>query len=146
MNADDTECRPGRNREVSPWLPEVRRLPFDTACSPANIRHMPDTNPPVLMRHIEQAIMVIRGHRVMISSDLAALYGVEPKVLIQAVKRNIERFPDDFMFQLTRDEYRILKSQFVTSSDPRSRGGSANKTIRPKIPLRKGDMATRHGS
>ena len=77
---------------------------------------MPDTNPPVLMRHIEQAILVIRGHRVMISSDLAALYGVEPKVLIQAVKRNIERFPDDFMFQLTADEHRILKSQSVTSS------------------------------
>ena len=68
------------------------------------------------MRHIEQAILVIRGHRVMISSDLAALYGVEPKVLIQAVKRNIERFPDDFMFQLTEDEHRILKSQSVTSS------------------------------
>jgi len=116
MHADDTKCRPGRNREVSPWLPEVRRLPFDMACSPANIRHMPDTNPPVLMRHIEQAIMVIRGHRVMISSDLAALYGVEPKVLIQAVKRNIERFPDGFMFQLTPDEHRILKSQSVTSS------------------------------
>ena len=77
---------------------------------------MPDTNPPVLMRHIEQAILIIRGHRVMISSDLAALYGVEPKVLIQAVKRNFERFPDDFMFQLTADEHRILKSQSVTSS------------------------------
>jgi hypothetical protein len=73
-------------------------------------------NQPVPQRYIEQAILLIRGHRVMISSDLAALYGVEPKVLIQAVKRNIERFPDDFMFQLTRDEFRILKSQFVTSS------------------------------
>ncbi len=67
-------------------------------------------------RRIEQAILVIRGHRVMLSTDLAVLYGVEPKVLIQAVKRNIERFPEDFMFQLTRDEFRILKSQFVTSS------------------------------
>jgi len=96
--------------------PQVRRLPFDIACPFASIRHMPDTNPPVLMRHIEQAILVIRGHRVMISSDLAVLYGVEPKVLIQAVKRNTERFPDDFMFQLTVDEHRILKSQSVTSS------------------------------
>jgi hypothetical protein len=79
---------------------------------------MPDLkpNPPVPLRRIEQAILVIRGHRVMLSADLAALYGVEPKVLVQAVKRNIERFPDDFMFQLTQDEHRILKSQFVTSS------------------------------
>jgi len=52
----------------------------------------------------------------MLSTDLAALYGVEPKVLVQAVKRNHARFPDDFMFQLAPDEYRILKSQFVTSS------------------------------
>ena len=73
-------------------------------------------NSPVPLRRIEQAILVIRGHRVMLSTDLAALYDVEPKVLVQTVKRNIERFPDDFMFQLTRDEYRILKSQFVTSS------------------------------
>ncbi len=73
-------------------------------------------SPSVPLRRIEQAILVIRGHRVMLSTDLAALYDVEPKVLVQAVKRNIERFPDDFMFQLTRDEHRILKSQFVTSS------------------------------
>ena len=52
----------------------------------------------------------------MLSSDLAQLYGVEPKVLIQAVKRNIERFPEDFMFQLTNQEFINLKSQFVTSS------------------------------
>jgi hypothetical protein len=52
----------------------------------------------------------------MLSSDLAALYGVEPKVLVQAVKRNIDRFPGDFMFQLTPDEFKNLKSQIVTSS------------------------------
>ncbi len=50
---------------------------------------------------IEGRIYLIRGQRVMLSSDLAELYGVEPKVLIQAVKRNAERFPSDFMFQLT---------------------------------------------
>lgn len=55
----------------------------------------------------------------MLSSDLAHLYAVEPKTLIQAVKRNIAPFPADFMFQLRRDEFRILKSQFVTSK----RGG-----------------------
>ncbi len=49
-------------------------------------------------------------------SDLAAMYGVETRALNQAVKRNIERFPEDFMFQLTKGELEILKSQFVTSS------------------------------
>jgi len=52
----------------------------------------------------------------MLSFDLAALYGVEPRALIQAVKRNIDRFPEDFMFQLTDQEFRDLKSQIVTSS------------------------------
>src|SRR5256886_14641366 len=65
---------------------------------------------------IEKRIFVLRGHRVMLSFDLAALYGVEPKVLIQAVKRNSDRFPEDFMFQLTDQEFRNLKSQIVTSS------------------------------
>ena len=54
----------------------------------------------------------------MLSSDLAELYQVEPRALIQAVKRNIDRFPDDFMFQLTRDELSLLKSQSVISNDP----------------------------
>jgi hypothetical protein len=52
----------------------------------------------------------------MLDSDLAALYEVETKVLNQAVKRNIDRFPEDFMFQLTKEEYKLLKSQNVTSS------------------------------
>lgn len=54
----------------------------------------------------------------MLSTDLALLYGVEPRTLVQAVKRNIERFPEDFMFQLTWDEADILKSQSVISSSP----------------------------
>jgi len=65
---------------------------------------------------IEQSIFLIRGHRVMLSPHLAELYGVEPKVLIQAFKRNIERFPRDFAFPLTNKEFTNLKSQFVTSS------------------------------
>ncbi len=52
----------------------------------------------------------------MISPDLAQLYEIEPRSLVQAVKRNIERFPDDFMFQMTTEEYKNLKSHFVTSS------------------------------
>jgi len=63
---------------------------------------------------IEKMIYVIRGQRVMLDSDLAELYGVETKVLNQTVKRNCSRFPDDFMFQITRGEGEILRSQFVT--------------------------------
>ena len=65
---------------------------------------------------IEKQIFMIRGHKVMLSTDLADLYQVEPRVLVQAVKRNLERFPEDFMFQLSGEEFSILKSQFVTSS------------------------------
>jgi len=62
---------------------------------------------------IERRIYLIRGHKVMLSPDLAALYGVEPRTLIQAVKRNRERFPPDFMFQLTLQEARASRSQIV---------------------------------
>src|SRR2546425_795770 len=61
-------------------------------------------------------IFLIRGHKVMLSTHLADLYGVEPRVLVQAVKRNRDRFPEDFMFQLTAVEFRTLKSQIVISS------------------------------
>ena len=66
---------------------------------------------------IEKAILLIRRQKVMLDADLAALYGVETRVLVQAVKRNLERFPEDFMFQLSREEFAILRSQSVTSSD-----------------------------
>lgn len=65
---------------------------------------------------IQNLIYEIRGQKVMLDFDLAALYGVETRVLNQAVKRNKGRFPKDFMFQLTRQELTNLKSQFVTSS------------------------------
>ena len=65
---------------------------------------------------IEKHIFWIRKQKIMLSTDLAELYEVEPKVLVQAVKRNIERFPSDFMFQLNNEEFANLKSQFVTSS------------------------------
>ena len=61
-------------------------------------------------------IFLIRDMKVMLDKDLAELYGVETKVLKQAVKRNISRFPDDFMFQLTSGEFENLRSQIVTSS------------------------------
>ena len=70
----------------------------------------------VLQERIERKIFLIREKKVMLGQDIAKLYEVEPRVLIQAVKRNKERFPKDFMFQLTRQELTNLKSQFVTSS------------------------------
>ena len=65
---------------------------------------------------IEKKIYLIRGQKVMFDSDLAELYQVTTKILNQAVKRNLERFPDDFMFQLKYHEVTILRSQIVTSS------------------------------
>ena len=69
------------------------------------------------IEHIQNLIYIIRGQRVMLDFDLSAMYGVETKALNQAVKRNIERFPEDFMFQLTKGEFEILRSQIVTSKD-----------------------------
>ena len=65
---------------------------------------------------IEHSILLLRGQKVMLSTDLAKLYGVAPRALVQAVKRNRKRFPSDFMFQLNLQEVRNLKSQIVTSS------------------------------
>ena len=66
------------------------------------------------VEQIESRIFLIRGQKVMLDEDLAALYEVEVKVLNQAVKRNLDRFPDDFMFQLTAEEALPLRSQIVT--------------------------------
>jgi hypothetical protein len=65
---------------------------------------------------IESHIYLLRGEKVMLSTDIARLYQIAPRVLVQAVKRNLERFPDDFMFQLSSEEFTDLKSQIVTSS------------------------------
>ncbi len=73
-------------------------------------------SPTVPTNGIERAILVLRGHKVLLDADLATLYAVPTKVLLQAVKRNPERFPSDFMFQMNKQEVAILKSQFVTSS------------------------------
>lgn len=82
---------------------------------------------------IQDKIFTIRGQRVMIDRDLAEIYGVETRVLNQAVKRNMERFPEDFMFQLTEIEWQYMSSQFVMTS----------KSKRPKsaLPL----VFTEHG-
>jgi hypothetical protein len=75
----------------------------------------------VSVTEIEQAIHVVRGHRVMLDSDLARLYRVTTSALNQAVKRNPERFPGDFAYQLTTQEFADLKSQIVISKS--GRGG-----------------------
>lgn len=86
---------------------------------------MPMGASPLAPETIAKHIYVVRGHKVMFDDDLAGLYDVPTKVLVQAVKRNQIRFPSDFMFQLTRQDVTNLKSQFVTSSlgDRRTWGG-----------------------
>jgi hypothetical protein len=81
------------------------------------------TEPPELVL-VEEKILTVRGHRVMLDSDLAKLYGVDTRSLVQAVKRNLERFPEDFMFPLNREELQELaglRSQSVISN--KARGG-----------------------
>lgn len=68
----------------------------------------------VPVERIQQAILSLRGHKVMLDEDLAKLYGVSTKVFNQAIKRHLNRFPDDFMFQLTDEESESLRSQIVT--------------------------------
>ena len=73
---------------------------------------------------ITHRILLLHGQKVLLDADLAALYGVETKALLQAVKRNLERFPEDFMFQLDAGEWSALRSQSVTSNErPTGRGG-----------------------
>jgi hypothetical protein len=76
---------------------------------------MPDPSL-VPTERIERAILALRGHKVMLDADLAAMYGVETKVLVRAVKGDKERFPSDFMFQLSHDEFKSLRFHFGTSS------------------------------
>ena len=70
----------------------------------------------IVQSEISSHIFTLRGKEVMLDRDMAALYKVETKVLNQAVKRNIKRFPSDFMFQLSEDEFKNWRSQFVTSN------------------------------
>ena len=86
---------------------------------------MKDENALILMdeTNITDLIYTIRGKQVMLDSDLAGLYQVETRVFNQAVKRNSNRFPEQFRFQLTEEEYKNLRSQFVTSSEDNTHGG-----------------------
>ena len=77
---------------------------------------MPAKKSPIPIERIASTILLVRGRQVLVDSDLADLYGVDTRVLIQAVKRNLDRFPEDFMFQLTKEEFADLKSQDVIAS------------------------------
>jgi hypothetical protein len=81
-----------------------------------------DSSLPIPGEFIEQKIFLIRGHKVMLDRDLAGIYGVETRALIQAVTRNPDRFPIDFMFQLSKDELENWRSQIVMSN-PASKMG-----------------------
>jgi len=84
---------------------------------------MPQATSLIPAERIEKSILLIRKEKVILDEDLAFLYGVSTKVLIQAVKRNIDRFPPDFMFQLGNEEFASLRSQIVTSKRKSARGG-----------------------
>jgi hypothetical protein len=77
---------------------------------------MPEDQSLVPMERIERKILLLRGHKVMLDADLAELYDVETGRLMEAVKRNLSRFPDDFMFQMSQEEVANLKSQIAISS------------------------------
>src|SRR5438046_704163 len=77
---------------------------------------MEPANSLIPWERIDRSIILVRGHKVMLDRDLASLYGVPTKVLLQAVKRNSARFPSDFMFQLSKEELEHWRSQIVTSN------------------------------
>jgi hypothetical protein len=83
-------------------------------CSATSLMAISARAATVPLDRIAQSILILRGHRVILDSELAALYGVATKVLLQAVKRNRERFPDDFTLRLTAQEWELLRSQTVT--------------------------------
>ena len=87
-------------------------------------------SPTHLVEQVEQRILLIRGQKVMLDSDLAELYGAKTEVLNQAVKRNLDRFPRDFMFQLTQEEAKILRSQIVISKKGRGDPSEVGPAVR----------------
>ena len=84
---------------------------------------MPQNKSLMIQASVERSILLLRGHKVLLDSSLAELYGVETRALIQAIRRNRLRFPSDFFFQLTFQELAGLRSQIVISNDTTARGG-----------------------
>lgn len=85
------------------------------------------------IEQIQQAVYIVRAQKVMLDSDLAQLYGVETKVLNLAVKRNINRFPEDFMFDLSENEWNILRFQIETSSLTSDSTAHGGRRYLPKV-------------
>lgn len=106
---------------------------------------MPESLIPV--EGIEQIILLIRGQKVILDADIAALYGVETKALKQAVRRNIKRFPEDFMFQLNGDEVKTLEAFLLKSLKiPRGSSRSQNVTLKRGFNIKHPPYAfTEHG-
>jgi hypothetical protein len=110
-------CR-SHNRTLHAW----KWLREDCGCNIGDLENgMKRISTPIALERISNSIFILRGHRVLLDESLAELYGVETKVLLQSVKRNRERFPEDFMLQLTAQEWSALRSQIVTSN--KGRGG-----------------------
>ena len=84
---------------------------------------------PAPVERIDSRILLIRGHRVILDSHLAELYGVSTKALVQAVARNRERFPSDFMFPINEHEFRVLRSQIVTSNSTHQERRGGRRTL-----------------
>ena len=99
---------------------------------------MPGKSASQPLDRISEAILPIRGQRVLLDSALARLYGIETRVLVQAVNRNAARFPDDFCFRLTEEESRALRSQTVMSNT--GRGGSSPASSRRSKAVWKKDL------
>ena len=83
--------------------------------------------------NLAKLVFLVRGEKVLLDTDLADLYGVEARVLNQSVARNRNRFPDDFMFQLTTEEWTVLRSQVVTTSAPK--GGKSSQSVTSSLPV-----------
>ncbi len=105
-----------KKKEIKTNALVVKKKNSNMKISDKDIQSLEVQNLHLNQQDIEKLIYVIRGTQVMLDSDLATLYGVETRAINQAVKRNINRFPDDFMFQLTKVEWANLKSQIETSN------------------------------
>ncbi len=99
---------------IAPFIPSFPKVFAEFYLSPKAKAESTDS---LALRKIAPLIHDVRGERVIFDSDLARIYGVSAKALNQAVKRNAERFPEDFAFRLIRSEFDRLRSQFVTSND-----------------------------
>ena len=91
-----------------------------------------------LVAGVESRIYALRGVRVMLSPDLAQLYDVQTRVLLQAVRRNIDRFPADFMFELSRDEAEILRSQSVILNERTAESSGSQSVTLKRSPAKRG--------